>query len=127
MQRYIAGSELTVSLLGESPLPVVEIKVKQGWYDYRNKYTKGCTMYEVPASLSERETKEIQELSLSIFREFGCRAYARVDYRYDGNDFFFLEVNTLPGMTSLSLTPMAAREQGISFSQLIERIIQYSL
>jgi|SRR5690554_1318816 D-alanine-D-alanine ligase len=127
VQRYIAGSELTVSLLGSSPLPVVEIKVKEGWYDYRNKYTKGNTFYEVPALLTAEDTREIQELSLTVFRKFGCRAYARVDFRYDGKDFYFLEVNTLPGMTSLSLTPMAAREAGISFPQLIDRIIQESL
>ena len=127
IQQYIAGSELTVSILGDTALPVVEIKVNDGWYDYRNKYTKGKTIYEVPAALTKGESERIQQMSLSLFRTFGCRAYARVDFRYDGKDFYFLEVNTLPGMTSLSLTPMAAKEAGISFPRLVELIIEYSL
>ncbi len=126
-QKYIAGSELTVSILGERALPVVEIKVKEGWYDYQNKYTKGKTIYEVPAVLPAKVTKELQEFGLRIFKLFDCRAYARVDFRYDGQDLYFLEVNTLPGMTSLSLTPMAAKEVGISFPELIKMIIEFSL
>lgn len=127
VQRFVPGSELTVSILGNRALPVVEIKVNDGWYDYQNKYTKGKTVYEVPAILTEQETEAIQRESLEIFETFDCRAYARIDFRYDGQDFYFLEVNTLPGMTSLSLTPMAAKEAGISFPLLIKQIIDLSV
>lgn len=127
IQRFIAGSELTVSVLGSQALPVVEIKVKEGWYDYRNKYTSGRTVYEVPAKLSHRETELIRKQSLDIFKSFGCCSYARIDFRYDGRNFYFLEVNTLPGMTSLSLTPMAAKAAGYSFPEMIDRIIKESI
>ena len=126
-REYIEGRELTVTILGHKPLPVVEIKPKKGWYDYRNKYTKGNTSYHVPADLTEAEAKEIQNNALMIFRLFGCEVYARIDFRYDGEQFYFLEVNTLPGMTPLSLTPMAAKEAGISFIDLITIIIEKSL
>ncbi|MBW6516513.1 MAG: D-alanine--D-alanine ligase [Candidatus Cloacimonetes bacterium] len=127
IQKYIEGSELTVSILGKKALPVVEIKVKDGWYDYQNKYTAGKTIYETPADLSNEQTNKIQDMSIKLFKTFGCRAYARIDFRYDGKDFYFLEINTLPGMTSLSLTPMAAKQVGISFPELVEEIIEYSL
>jgi len=127
VQKFIEGSELTVSILGNEALPVVEIKVNGGWYDYQNKYTSGKTIYEVPAVLSKEITCKIKAISTKLFKTFGCSAYARVDFRYDGKDLYLLEINTLPGMTSLSLTPMAAKEAGISFPQLIEKIIEYSL
>jgi len=127
IENFIDGRELTVTILGGKALPVVEIKPKNGWYDYQNKYTKGNTIYEVPAKLSETETKNIQTKAEQIFRLFGCTAYARIDFRYDGKDFFFLEVNTLPGMTPLSLTPMAAKEAGIGFPELLKKIIDLSL
>lgn len=126
-QVYIKGSELTVSVLGGKALPVVEIKAKDGWYDYKHKYTAGETEYIVPAKIPKGLAKELQKKSEKLFKEFGCKGYARVDYRYDGSMYYFLELNTLPGMTSLSLTPMAAKEAGISFNELIERIIQLSL
>ena len=126
-EKYIEGRELTVTILGHKPLPVVEIKPKKGWYDYRNKYTKGNTSYHVPADLTEAEAKEIQNNALMIFRLFGCEVYARIDFRYDGEQFYFLEVNTLPGMTPLSLTPMAAKETGLDFPELLIKIIEFSL
>ncbi len=126
LEQFIKGRELTVTILGKKALPVVEIKPKNGWYDYTNKYTKGHTVYEVPAELTEKKSLEIQRQALEIFKLFGCRAYARVDFRYNGKKFYFLEVNTLPGMTSLSLTPMAAKEAGINFEELLEKIIEFS-
>ena len=126
-EKYIEGRELTVTILGHKPLPVVEIKPKNGWYDYRNKYTKGNTSYHVPADLTTAETKKIQHHALEIFDLFGCEIYARVDFRYDGDQFYFLEVNTLPGMTPLSLTPMAAKETGLNFAELLIKIIEFSL
>jgi D-alanine-D-alanine ligase len=127
IQKFIAGSELAVSVLGDETLPIVEIKVKEGWYDFTNKYTEGKSIYEVPATLSEEMILELQTSSLAIYNTFDCKAYARVDFRYDGTEFYFLEVNTLPGMTELSLTPMAAEKAGIPFPKLLEKIIQLSL
>lgn len=125
-EEFITGRELTVTILGSKALPVVEIKPKTGWYDYANKYTKGNTIYESPAKLSDHETEIIQEFAKRIFFQLGCSVYGRVDFRYDGDFFYFLEVNTLPGMTPLSLTPMAAAAAGIDFQELLTRIIGLS-
>ncbi len=127
IQKFIDGSELTVSILGNKALPVVEIKTKEGWYDYTHKYTQGKTDYLIPAQISEATTESLKEKSEFIFKQFDCKGYARIDYRFDGEDYYFLELNTLPGMTSLSLTPMAAEKIGISFEDLIGKIIDYSL
>ncbi|MDN5354956.1 MAG: D-alanine-D-alanine ligase [Candidatus Cloacimonadota bacterium] len=126
-EKYIAGRELTVTVLDDTALPVVEIKPKNGWYDFNNKYTHGNTIYQVPAKLNTAESARIQEQALAIYELMECRSYARVDFRYDGKEFYFLEVNTLPGMTELSLTPMAAAEAGYNFEELLEKIIATSL
>ncbi len=127
IEQFIDGRELTVTILGNDALPVVEIVPNDGWYNYKNKYTKGKTIYEVPAKLNIYEVTTIQKQALDVFNLFGCEVYGRVDFRYDGKDFYFLEVNTLPGMTPLSLTPMAAKEAGISFKELLFKIIELSL
>ncbi len=126
MEEYIPGRELTVTILGDKALPVVEIIPHQGWYDFKNKYTKGNSDYIVPAKLSEQERIKIQSYALKIFNTIGCNVYGRVDFRYDGEDFYFLEVNTLPGMTPLSLTPKAAKSYGMSFEDLLIYIIENS-
>jgi len=127
IEQYIDGRELTVTILGNEALPVVEIIPNDGWYDYKSKYTKGKTVYEVPAKLTDEEVQLIQKQALDVFKLFGCEVYGRVDFRYDGKDFYFLEVNTLPGMTQLSLTPMAAKEFGLNFKDLLLQIIKLSL
>jgi len=106
---------------------VVEIIPVEGWYDYSNKYTKGKTIYQAPAELSEQEAAKISEYALQLYKLFDCKAYARVDFRCDGDKFYFLELNTLPGMTPLSLTPMAAEAAGIGFANLLKKIIDCSL
>jgi len=126
-EQFISGSELTVTVLNGKALPVLEIKPKNGWYDYTNKYTKGKTEYLVPAPMSEAETRQVQDLSEKIYKILCCQVYARVDFRYDGQKFYFLEVNTLPGMTSLSLTPMAAKAAGLNFDELLVSIVELSL
>lgn len=126
-EKFISGRELTVTILDEQALPVVEIKPKKGWYDFSNKYTKGNTIYEAPALLKDEEKDMIQTLAAKIFKKLGCSVYGRVDFRFDGYKFYFLEVNTLPGMTELSLTPMAAKSAGISFDELLIKIIEISL
>lgn len=123
LEQYIPGRELTVTVLDGKALPVVEIKPLDGWYDYQNKYNKGRTEYIVPARLDTATTALLQLYAERIFRAVGCETYARIDFRYDENKAWFLEVNTLPGMTSLSLTPMAARAAGMSFGDLLTTII----
>ncbi|CAF0694991.1 D-alanine--D-alanine ligase [Candidatus Methylacidithermus pantelleriae] len=126
-EEYIAGRELTVAVLGEEPLPVVEIRPKQGFYDYRNKYTPGATEYLCPAPLPREKELEIQKLAVRAHKALGCQVYSRVDLKLDSDGFpWLLEVNTVPGMTETSLFPKAALAAGISFPELCERIVELS-
>lgn len=125
-EKYISGRELTVTILDQKALPVVEIKPHDGWYDYTNKYTHGKTEYICPAELTKEQVIKLHEMALKIYNCLGCSVYSRIDFRFDGEDFYFLEVNTLPGMTSLSLTPMAAKAIGLSLPQLLLKIIEIS-
>jgi D-alanine-D-alanine ligase len=128
IEQFIAGRELTVAILGNEALPVVEIKPKDGFYDYEHKYTRGMTEYFCPADLPEKLALELREKSLMAHNALGCRAYSRVDFRLNPNgEYFCLEVNTLPGMTELSLVPKAAGGIGMSFPALLNKIIEYSL
>jgi D-alanine-D-alanine ligase len=128
IERYIPGRELTVGVLGDAPLPVIEIVPEHGIYDYECKYTKGKSKYICPAELSPEKTKEIQELGHRAFKSLGCEGYARVDFRYGTDDkFYCLEVNTLPGMTATSLVPKAAKESGIGFPQLVDKIAKLAV
>ncbi|MDZ4121205.1 MAG: ATP-grasp domain-containing protein, partial [Candidatus Cloacimonadaceae bacterium] len=127
LESYIDGRELTVTILDGKALPVVEIKPKNGFYDYNNKYQKGNTEYIAPAVLDDHETLLVQLFAERAYKACGCSSYARVDFRYDGKKFYFLEVNTLPGMTPLSLSPMAAKAAGMSFGQFLQGIIKSSL
>ncbi len=128
VEQFIEGRELTVGILGDEALPVVEIKPKDGFYDYVHKYTKGFTDYFCPADIPEKLTKDLQEKSLAAHRALNCRVYSRVDFRLNSKgESFCLEVNTLPGMTEFSLVPKAASAVGISFPQLLNRIIELSL
>ena len=122
-EAYIPGRELTVSVLGDRALPVVEILPKDGFYDYRNKYTKGRAEYRAPADLGTIEARRLQEHSVRLFRTLGCRGMARADFRLTPQgEAYCLEINTIPGLTSLSLLPMAAAADGIEFGALLEEI-----
>jgi D-alanine-D-alanine ligase len=128
IEKYIKGRELTVSILGDEALPIIEVKPKHQLYDYECKYTKGMTEYICPAELDENLAKKIQTQALSAFRACRCEIFGRVDFILDENNVpYFLEINTLPGMTDLSLVPMAAKSVGISFNELINKIIEISL
>ena len=128
VEEYIPGRELTVAILINEPLPVLEIVPKSGLYDYKSKYTSGMSDYIVPAKISEEIEKKAQQQALKAFHSLGCEGYARVDFRLsNNNELYCLEVNTLPGMTPLSLVPKAAKAVGISFEELIKRIIQQAL
>lgn len=128
VEEKISGREVTVGILGEQPLPVVEVRPKSGLYDYRSKYTAGATEYLCPAPFDAETTARIQATGLAAFRAIGGRDYARVDMmvRADGEPIV-LEVNTLPGMTETSLLPKAAAAAGISYAELCERMIELAL
>jgi D-alanine-D-alanine ligase len=128
IEEYIPGREITVAILGKEALPVLEIIPKDGFYDYERKYTPGMCDYIVPADIPDEVFKTIQEQALIAFNSLGCESYGRVDFRLNENsESFCLEVNTLPGMTSTSLVPKMAKAIGISFEELIERIIKQEL
>lgn len=127
IEEYIPGRELTVGILGHKALPVVEIIPASSLFDYESKYTPGKSQYICPAKINENTTLKIQADALKIYEELGCRHYARVDFRLNGDEHYLLEVNTLPGMTSTSLLPKAAKAAGISYHSLINEIIELAL
>jgi D-alanine-D-alanine ligase len=127
-EKYIAGREMTVVILGKDPLPVIEIIPEHGIYDYECKYQKGKSQYIVPAQMPDSISQRLQELAGTAYQALGCRHYARVDFRLsEDNQPYCLEVNTLPGMTATSLVPKAAKAVGINFEQLVEQIMQMPL
>jgi len=128
IEKYIAGREMTVAILEDTALPVLEIIPKSGFYDYKSKYTSGMSDYIVPADIPKDVFKNLQEQALMAFKSLRCKVYARVDFRLSEDNIpYCLEVNTLPGMTPTSLVPKMANAVGISFNELINRIIRNSL
>ncbi|RMG64711.1 MAG: D-alanine--D-alanine ligase [Calditrichaeota bacterium] len=128
VEKYIPGKEITAAILDGGSLPLIEIVPQSGLYDYQAKYQKGKTEYRVPAPLDAQITEQIQRAAERAFAALGCADYARVDFRLqDDGQFYCLEVNTLPGMTPTSLVPKAAAVLGLSFNQLIEKIVQTAL
>jgi D-alanine-D-alanine ligase len=124
IEQYIPGRELTVGILEDRALPIVEIVPEGGLYDYESKYTDGKSRYITEPVLTADLAGEMKDLSLRTFQALGCEGYARVDIRLDPQQIpYVLEINTLPGMTSHSLVPMAAGAAGIDFPQLIETIL----
>lgn len=128
IEKYITGRELTVPVIGNEAFPVIEIRPKDGFYDYEHKYTKGMTEYFCPAEILPETEKKAKAYALKAHEAIGCSVYSRVDFILDDeNKLYCLEVNTLPGMTETSLVPKSASATGMSFTQLIEKIIQLSL
>lgn len=125
LERFIAGRELTVGILGNRALPVGEIVPKHELYDYECKYTAGMAIEIFPAEIPERTRVEAQDLALRAFGALKLGGYARIDFRMspDGR-LYCLEANTLPGMTELSLIPQAAAAGGIGFAELCEEIVK---
>ena len=127
IEEYIGGREITVGVLDSKVLPIVEILPKHKLYDYDCKYTAGMTSYKCPIDIDNSLKEKINNDTIKIFGLLGCRGYGRVDYIIDeNNNYYFLEINTLPGMTSTSLLPIAAESAGISFNDLIKKIIYLS-
>ncbi len=129
VEKFISGRELTSSILGSEPiaLPIIEIKPKSGFYDFKSKYTANMTEYIVPASLDKEVALCIDKAALKSHKLLHCSAISRVDFMlgHDGIPYV-LEVNTMPGMTPTSLVPKAARAAGISFNLLVEIILNYA-
>jgi D-alanine-D-alanine ligase len=128
VEEFIDGHEVTVAVLDNQPLPVLEIRPRHDVYDYECKYTNGMSEYKVPAKIPNEVTKQIQAQALAAHASLGCEVYSRADFRLS-NELkpYCLEVNTLPGMTSTSLVPKMAKAVGISFEELVEKIILLSL
>ncbi len=127
VERFIEGREMTVGLVGREPvvLPVLEVVASKGVYDYECKYTQGMTEYIVPAPIPEALAEKLQRLSLEAHAALCCEGLSRVDFMLDaGERPYCLEVNTIPGMTSLSLIPKAAAAAGLSFNRVVEMILE---
>jgi D-alanine-D-alanine ligase len=127
VEQLIQGKELTVGVLGDQVLPIVEIHPLDGFYDYTNKYTKGRTEYFCPARLSDDVTALIQKYALMAHRSVGDPVYSRIDFLLEKDARpYCLEINTIPGMTATSLLPKAAAAVGITFPALCRRIVELS-
>ena len=132
IERLISGHELTVGVVGDLALPIIMIKPREGFYDFKNKYPwsnpAGAADHFCPAPLPVDVTEKVQRIALAAHRALGLETYCRVDLLLDENDEpYVLEANTIPGMTESSLLPEAARAVGITPPQLCERIVQLSL
>lgn len=124
VEQFIAGAEVTVGVLDGQPLPIIQVVPKGGFYDYQSKYTPGQTEYLLPAPLPETLYGALQDSAVQVFEAIGCCGAARVDFMVTDTDFYCLEVNTIPGMTETSLLPKAANAVGMSFDELVERILE---
>lgn len=127
IEEFINGIEITGGILGKQALPLVEIVPKKEFFDYEAKYHADLTDEIVPARISDKLTKKAQDVALKAFNAIGCKAFGRVDMIIRGEDIYVLEVNTIPGLTPLSLLPKAAKAAGISYPRLLDKIIEYSL
>lgn len=128
VEQYIRGREITASVLAGDALPLVEIIPSGDLYDYKCKYTKGMSKYVCPAEIPSDVAEEIKRHAVHAYELIQCSGLARVDFILDSrNRPWFLEVNTLPGMTELSLAPMAAKQAGMTFNDLIQKICESAL
>ena len=132
VEAFIHGREMTVPVWenenGEViALPAVDIRPKTGFYDYKNKYTSGCTEYICPAAVNSELAQKLASAAVACHKSLGCRTYSRTDFRVtDNDDIFALEVNTAPGMTATSLVPKSAKAYGISFPDFLVSVIKTS-
>ncbi len=126
-ERWISGREYTASLLQGQALPVIQVSVPQGFYDYQAKYFGNSTRYQCPCGLTPEQEHRLQSLALQAFQAVGAQGWGRVDLMLDAQEApWLLEVNTVPGMTDHSLVPMAAQAVGIDFDTLVARILETS-
>ena len=127
VEEYIQGRELTVMLIDGKAQPVCEIIPSHEFYDYECKYTAGMSKYICPAEIDDNISNYVKKISENLFDLLKCENYSRADFRMDDqNKFWFLEMNTLPGMTDTSLAPISALVAGISFNELIDKIVMHA-
>jgi len=125
VEAFLSGPEYTVAVIGDEILPSIRIQVRSEFYDYEAKYFSDETEYFCPSGLSAIQEAELSEIVIKAWRALGCSGWGRVDVMMGGDGrFYLLEVNTSPGMTGHSLVPMAAKQAGMSFSQLVARILE---
>lgn len=131
IEKYIDGILLTVSVMGnENPctLPIIEITSNNEFYDYESKYTPGMCEHLIPARINEDLQNKIARISEETYKSLACRGFARIDFMVDRKGQpYILEINTIPGLTNMSLVPDAARAVGISYEDLIERLVKLAL
>jgi D-alanine-D-alanine ligase len=128
VEEYIKGRELTVGILSDKPLPVIEIVTKENVYDYKAKYADPETKYLVPAPIDDSVFRNAQDLGIQTHRSLGCRCFSRIDMMMaDSGELFVLEANTIPGMTERSLLPKAAQAAGLSFGALCVTLVEDAL
>ena len=130
-EPFIRGRELTTAVLGNEALGVTELKPKSGFYDFDAKYTDGMTEHVYPAQIPDEIAQACEQIALEAHRLLGCKGCSRADFRWDDEQgvegLFLLEVNTQPGMTPLSLVPEQARHRGMSYPELVQRIVEAAL
>ena len=128
IEQWIEGQELSVSFLNGQPLPAVKVVPASGFYDYNAKHQVESTQYHVPCGLNEQEEKKLQELALKAFYALGCRHWGRVDFIQDTTgQFWLIEVNTIPGLTTRSILPKAAKSIGIDSQSLVMTILDETM
>lgn len=127
VEQWIAGGEYTAGILGETALPLIRLETPHAFYDYAAKYQANTTRYLIPCGLDAGQERELQELSLAAFRAVGAHGWGRVDFMLDAAGRpWFIEVNTVPGLTDHSLVPMAAHASGVAFRELVLQILDSS-
>ena len=127
-EQWVVGSEYTVAILNGKALPAIKLETDAAFYDFNAKYLSNETRYLCPCGLSAAEELELSELALAAFNSLGCQGWGRVDVMRDSDGrFYLLEVNTVPGMTDHSLVPMAAKQAGLDFEQLVKAILAGSI
>jgi len=130
-EPFIKGRELTVAVMGGEPLAVTELKIDNGFYDYEHKYTDGRTVHVCPAEIPDDIAQSMMDMAARAHALLGCKGASRSDFRWDDEQgeagIYLLETNTQPGMTPLSLVPEQAKMRGISYGELVERLIEEAL
>ncbi|PCH85245.1 MAG: D-alanine--D-alanine ligase [Piscirickettsiaceae bacterium] len=127
-EQWVTGKEYTVAILGDAALPIIRLQTPNAFYDYEAKYQSNTTQYDCPCGLSTEKEKQLQALALEAFEILGGTGWGRVDLMLDeSGEPWLLEINTVPGMTSHSLVPMAAKHAGMNFEELVYKILETSV
>lgn len=129
VEEYIPGRDIFCSVMGDAALPLVEVCPKQGFYDYKAKYTENMAPHRNPTDIPESHYQLMQDWGIKVHHMFGCRGISRSDFRYnpETGDVYFLEVNPIPGLTPLSLVPDAAKYAGLSYDDLMVWLVEDAL